>query len=288
MDVQTKLDQYTASRVVAGGSHAAVASVLSVSDDVLMAIGVGKGHATQLLGGVTVCVWAVECAWRYRQLCNKEISPKVFKIQCAGATGAAVGGFAGAVGGTKAGALMGAVAGPTGAAVGGILGGICGAAVGSIGGRVAVNAGAVRYFGDEDTEVLVEMVMESMARMELLRRGITPRKLTTSDVSSKFRELSRGKHPDKLVKLSSQTDAEFEQNKQDANEHFGLLCNDAFLVGEWVKARQENTDIWTTSVLDQMDKKIEAYRAEQKKTRDAMRSTKDQMKVEMNEGRKIA
>jgi len=152
-----------------------------------------------------------------------------------GAAGAGTGGFGGAAAG-------GVIAGPIGA--------IVGAVIGAFAGRVgAEKTTALKYFGDDDTEMLIEMLFQSLERMDLVGHD-----MTQEDVIMAYRDLAKLEHPDKVKRLPSHTNAQHAQRVADATTKFGILNADTFLVCEWIKARDEKKDLWTDENLRQIHK----------------------------------
>lgn len=279
LSVSDVLAQYkTNGRVVVTGQSLATA-LASCCDDVLWQ-GSGMVGATVAVAGVAnAVICAVEVSFRWNELAEGKISPKVFKIKVSGAAGAAVGGFGGGLAGAGAG---GAMAGPAGAIVGG--------AIGSIGvgfaGRIGAETVALKYFGNEDTEMLIEMLFQSLERMDLVG-GLDARDMTQEDVIMAYHDLAKLKHPDKVRRLPSHTNAQHAQRVADATTKFGILNADTFLVCEWIKARDEKKDLWTDKNLRQIHKKQDDWRKSHESLHQQLAGQQEESARQMRDGRTI-
>jgi len=279
LSVSDVLAQYkTNGRVVVTGQSLATA-LASCCDDVLMQ-GSGMSGGTVAFAGVAnAVIFAVEVGFRWNELAEGKISPKVFKIKVSGAAGAAVGGFTGGLAGAGYGGLT---AGLPGAIVGGLIGSV---GVG-FAGRIGAETVALKYFGNEDTEMLIQMLFQSLERMDLVG-GLDAREMTQEDVVMAYRNLSRLKHPDKVKRLPSHTDAQHAQRVADATTKFGILIADTFLVCEWIKARDEQKDLWTDENLRQIHKKQEDWRKSHESLHQQLASQQEESARQMRDGRKI-
>merc|ERR1712151_1419512 len=193
---------------------------------------------------VNALIASVETAFAYSDLCNKKITTKAFGIRATGAVtgavGATGGGLLGAAGSCAAVGACGG--GPIGATVGFVVGGMICSALGQFGGRKAGEAVARFCVGDEDNEIIVNMVIKALERLNFLEM-VDIERVTVEEIGQRFRQFRAIFHPDKVKRYPGQTAKEHADKQAIARTKFCLLTSDAFLLKEWIKAR-DATDIW--------------------------------------------